>query len=65
MAISTENQRSSAAGVVPAAVPASMTAAVYRGQGDVRVETVPVPKIGPGELLILRKGIVELSRDAQ
>jgi L-iditol 2-dehydrogenase len=29
-----------------------MSAAVYRGLNDVRLETVPVPKIGPGELLI-------------
>jgi L-iditol 2-dehydrogenase len=29
-----------------------MRAAVYRGINDVRVETVPVPKIGPGEVLI-------------
>jgi L-iditol 2-dehydrogenase len=29
-----------------------MRAAVYRGVNDVRVETVPVPKIGAGELLI-------------
>jgi L-iditol 2-dehydrogenase len=35
-----------------AAVPASMEAAVYRGVNDVRVETVPVPAIGPGEVLI-------------
>jgi len=34
------------------AIPATMRAAVYRGVGDVRVETVPVPKIGPGELLV-------------
>jgi L-iditol 2-dehydrogenase len=34
------------------AVPATMTAAVYRGVNDMRVETVPVPKIGPGELLV-------------
>jgi len=34
------------------AVPRSMTAAVYRGANDVRVETVPVPEIGPGEVLI-------------
>jgi L-iditol 2-dehydrogenase len=27
-------------------------AAVYRGVNDVRMETVPVPKIGPGELLV-------------
>ncbi len=29
-----------------------MRAAVYRGVNDVRVETVPVPVIGPGEVLI-------------
>jgi len=33
-------------------IPATMQAAVYRGVNDVRVETVPVPKIGPGELLV-------------
>ena len=33
-------------------IPATMRAAVYRGVNDVRVETVPVPKIGDGELLI-------------
>jgi L-iditol 2-dehydrogenase len=30
----------------------TMLAAVYRGQQDVRLETVPVPEIGPGELLL-------------
>ncbi len=34
------------------AIPATMQAAVYRGVDDVRLETVPVPEIGPGELLI-------------
>ena len=34
------------------AVPATMRAAVYHGKDDVRLETVPVPTIGPGELLI-------------
>jgi L-iditol 2-dehydrogenase len=29
-----------------------MHAAVYRGVNDVRVETVPVPQIGPGEVLM-------------
>jgi len=29
-----------------------MLAAVYRGINDVRLETVPVPKIGPGEMLV-------------
>lgn len=34
------------------AIPATMQAAVYRGVNDVRLETVPVPEIGPGELLV-------------
>ncbi len=33
-------------------IPATMHAAVYRGVNDVRLETVPVPQIGPGELLL-------------
>jgi L-iditol 2-dehydrogenase len=33
-------------------IPTTMLAAVYRGKDDVRLETVPVPKIGPGELLV-------------
>lgn len=33
-------------------IPATMQAAVYRGINDVRLETVPVPQIGPGEMLI-------------
>ncbi len=33
-------------------IPATMLAAVYRGVNDVRLETVPVPKIGPGEILV-------------
>jgi len=33
-------------------IPTTMRAAVYRGVNDVRAETVPVPKIGPGELLL-------------
>jgi L-iditol 2-dehydrogenase len=33
-------------------IPDTMRAAVYRGVNDVRVETVPVPQIGPGEVLI-------------
>jgi len=33
-------------------VPATMLAAVYRGVNDIRLETVPVPKIGAGELLL-------------
>jgi L-iditol 2-dehydrogenase len=33
-------------------IPATMQAVVYRGVNDMRVETVPVPVIGPGELLV-------------
>jgi L-iditol 2-dehydrogenase len=33
-------------------IPATMLAAVYRGKNDVRMETVPVPQIGAGELLV-------------
>ena len=33
-------------------IPTTMRAVVYRGINDMRVETVPVPEIGPGELLI-------------
>jgi L-iditol 2-dehydrogenase len=35
---------------------AAMQAAVYRGIDDVRIETVPVPGIGPGEVLIAVHG---------
>jgi len=34
------------------AIPTTMLAAVYRGKNDVRMETIPVPAIGPGELLV-------------
>ncbi len=34
------------------AIPGTQRAAVYRGVDDVRVETVPVPEIGPGEVLL-------------
>jgi L-iditol 2-dehydrogenase len=33
-------------------LPATMRAAVYRGVNDVRMETVPVPKIGSAEMLV-------------
>jgi L-iditol 2-dehydrogenase len=33
-------------------IPATMLAAVYRGVNDVRLESVPVPHIGPGEILV-------------
>src|SRR5579864_3058315 len=33
-------------------IPATMQAAVYRGINDVRLESVPVPSIGPAEMLV-------------
>jgi L-iditol 2-dehydrogenase len=33
-------------------IPTTMRAVVYRGVNDLRVETVPVPRIGRGELLV-------------
>src|SRR6267142_2036364 len=35
-----------------AKIPATMQAAVYRGKNDVRMETVPVPHLSAGELLL-------------
>ena len=37
---------------IPRQLPATMRAVVYRGINDMRIETVPVPQIGPGELLV-------------
>jgi L-iditol 2-dehydrogenase len=34
------------------AIPATMSGAVYRGVNDVRLESIPVPRIGAGELLV-------------
>jgi L-iditol 2-dehydrogenase len=48
MATQTSNIESQMLGKIPA----TMQAVVYRGINDMRVETVPVPEIGPGELLI-------------
>ena len=45
-------QISSAENQIEAKIPATMQAVVYRGVNDLRVETVPVPAIGPGELLV-------------
>lgn len=36
----------------PHPIPATMKAAVYRGINDVRLESVPVPEIGPREILL-------------
>jgi L-iditol 2-dehydrogenase len=33
-------------------IPATMRAAVYRGVNDIRIERLPVPEIGPRELLV-------------
>ena len=49
MATATTNELRKA---TSAPIPATMRAAVYRGINDVRVETVPVPEIGRGEVLI-------------
>jgi L-iditol 2-dehydrogenase len=38
--------------MLPETIPTTMRAAVYRGVNDVRVESVPVPRIGPQELLV-------------
>jgi L-iditol 2-dehydrogenase len=48
MAIATQNEKKGHL----ARLPATMLAAVYRGLRDVRLETVPVPQIGRGELLV-------------
>jgi L-iditol 2-dehydrogenase len=37
---------------VESRIPSTMRAVVYRGVNDMRVETVPVPHVGPGELLV-------------
>src|SRR5579864_3547081 len=44
--------RPSAVEVLSSTLPANMPAAVYRGINDVRLETVPVPQIGPQEMLV-------------
>jgi len=41
-----------AEGLTGIEIPTTMRAAVYRGVNDVRLETVPVPEIGAGELLV-------------
>ncbi len=37
---------------IPDKLPSTMLAAVYRGVNDVRLETVPVPEVGRGEILV-------------
>jgi len=48
MATQTTNAKSQ----IGNSIPSTMQAVVYRGINDMRVETVPVPAIGPGELLV-------------
>src|SRR2546423_1319041 len=48
MSVAAEAITGKTAGVLPT----SMLAAVYRGEGEVRVESLPVPQIGSGELLV-------------
>ena len=48
MAIKTEKAES----LTGIQIPTTMRAAVYRAVNDVRLETVPVPEIGAGELLV-------------
>jgi L-iditol 2-dehydrogenase len=37
---------------IPTNIPSKMAAAVYRGVNDVRLDEVPVPEIGAGEILV-------------
>jgi L-iditol 2-dehydrogenase len=50
MAVSSEELRAVRAAV--GSVPNEMLAAVYHGRDDMRLERVPVPRIGAGELLV-------------
>lgn len=52
MSIATATPEAMSCETVSATIPATMRAAVYRGINDVRVETVSVPAIGAGEILI-------------
>ncbi len=46
------SQTSSVTNRIESVIPASMRAVVYHGKNDLRLEVVPVPTIGPGELLV-------------
>jgi L-iditol 2-dehydrogenase len=52
MATQTSNLESRTESLNGSRLPVNMRAVVYRGVNDMRVETVPVPEIGRGELLI-------------
>jgi L-iditol 2-dehydrogenase len=49
MAVKAEN---GAAALSSSQIPERMLAAIYHGRNDVRMQTVDVPRIGPGELLV-------------
>jgi L-iditol 2-dehydrogenase len=46
-------------------MPAEMRAAILHGKRDVRIERVPVPKPGPGEVLIRTKAALTCGTDAK
>jgi L-iditol 2-dehydrogenase len=52
MATQISTRISTAEKLVSPSIPAAMRAVVYRGINDMRIEEVPVPRIGPGELLV-------------
>jgi L-iditol 2-dehydrogenase len=52
MATQISTRISTAEKLVDPSIPAAMRAVVYRGINDMRIEEVPVPRIGPGELLV-------------
>ena len=45
-------QTTKAESAIETKIPSTMRAVVYRGINDMRIETVPVPRIGPGEILV-------------
>ena len=45
-------QTTKAESAIETKIPGTMRAVVYRGINDMRIETVPVPRIGPGEILV-------------
>src|SRR3990172_5952104 len=45
-------------------IPDNMRAAVYQGNRQIRLEALPVPRIGPGELRVKVKGCGPCATDA-
>src|SRR5579862_1762332 len=52
MPVATQLGSNSRSEQTSSSLPGTMRAAVYHGIDDVRLETVPVPQIGSGELLV-------------